>query len=157
MVEIVNPATPEERTFVLDSLPQKEPFRFIDCILELSETHIVTERLFRPDEYYYRGHFPNEPITPGVILIETMAQAGLVALGIYLVMKIDPALQRRALFTDCQIDFSQVVRPGELVKVQAERTYWRRNKLQSKVELTLSSGEIAAHGIVSGYAMELKK
>ncbi|MBX7143397.1 MAG: beta-hydroxyacyl-ACP dehydratase [Oligoflexia bacterium] len=157
MTEIVNPATPEECAQVLELLPQKEPFRFIDKILELSETHIVTQRRFRPDEYYYRGHFPGEPITPGVILIETMAQAGLVALGIYIVLKIDPSLQRRALFTDCQIDFAQVVRPGELTTIRAERIYWRRNKLQSKVELTLSSGEIAAHGIVSGYAMELRR
>jgi len=66
---------------VLALVPQQEPFRFIDEITELDEEHIVANYTFRPDADFYRGHFPGNPITPGVILTETMAQAGVVALA----------------------------------------------------------------------------
>ena len=69
---------PEE---VLELLPQQEPFRFIDEILEVDEDHIVARYRFRPDADFYRGHFPGDPITPGVILLESLAQVGVVALG----------------------------------------------------------------------------
>ena len=60
---------------VLAALPQKEPFRFLDEIVELDDEHIVARYTFREEADFYRGHFPGNPITPGVILIETMAQA----------------------------------------------------------------------------------
>ena len=69
---------------VLDLVPQQPPFRFIDEIIRLDEEQIVGAYRFREDEYFYRGHFPGRPITPGVILIEAMAQVGVVAFGIYL-------------------------------------------------------------------------
>ena len=69
---------------VLARVPQQEPFRFIDEISELDDEHIVANYRFREDADFYRGHFPGNPITPGVILVETMAQAGVVALGLYL-------------------------------------------------------------------------
>src|SRR5512137_2288214 len=72
---------------ILLNIPQQHPFRFIDEILELDEEHIVGAYRFREDEYFYPGHFPGQPITPGVILIETMAQTGVVAFGLYLHMK----------------------------------------------------------------------
>jgi 3-hydroxyacyl-[acyl-carrier-protein] dehydratase len=70
---------------VLELLPQQEPFRFVDEILEVDSEHIVSRYTFRPGADFYRGHFPGNPITPGVLLIEAMAQTGVVALGIYLV------------------------------------------------------------------------
>lgn len=136
--------------WVLDTLPQKPPFRFLDRITELSEKHIVAERTFRADEFFYAGHFPGDPITPGVILIESMAQAGLVAMGIYLLNVERPGDTRRALFTDCAIDFLEVVRPGQLMTIYGELIYWRRGKVQSKVEMQFADGKVAAYGTVSG-------
>ena len=72
---------------VLAMVPQQEPFRFIDEIVELSEDHIVARYTFREDADFYRGHFPGNPITPGVILTETAAQAAVVAFGIALVAR----------------------------------------------------------------------
>ena len=74
------------RERVLGMVPQQHPFRFIEDILELDEEHIVGVYRFQKNEYFYRGHFPGLPITPGVILIETMAQTGVVAFGLYLAM-----------------------------------------------------------------------
>ena len=144
-----------ERQVILDSLPQKPPFRFLDRIIELSEDHIVAQYRFKEDEYFYKGHFPGDPVTPGVILVEAMAQAGLVALGIYLLLKERPEVTMRTMFTDCAVDFSHAVYPGNLVTISAERIFWRRNKLKSKVELKLENGVVAAHGLVSGLGVIL--
>ena len=69
---------------ILMAVPQQAPFRFIDDILEVDERRITGGYRFREDEYFYRGHFPGRPVTPGVILIEAMAQTGVVAFGLYL-------------------------------------------------------------------------
>ena len=52
---------------LLELLPQQEPFRFVDEIVEVDEEHIVARYTFRPDADFYRGHFPGNPITPGVL------------------------------------------------------------------------------------------
>ncbi len=146
--------SPEE---VLELLPQQEPFRFVYEILEVDEDHIVARYRFRPDADFYRGHFPGDPITPGVILLESMAQVGVVALGIYLY-----ALQygregvkrRVALFTDASIDFSGVVKPGERVTVSAQKTFFRRGKLRSEASMALEDGTVVCSGTISGLGVE---
>src|SRR5438477_9477834 len=57
---------------VLDAMPHRSPFRFIDEILELDEDHIVAAYRYSADADFYRGHFPGNPITPGVLLLEAM-------------------------------------------------------------------------------------
>lgn len=145
----------EDISQVLARMPQQRPFRFIDEILELSEQHIVARYRFKPEEYYYAGHFPGHPVTPGVILIETMAQAGLVALGIYLMQREDPEVEMRTLFSECSVEFFHVVYPDTVVIVRAERIYWRRNKLNSKVEMRLEDGTLVAGGTVSGMGVKV--
>ena len=94
--------TPDE---VLQAIPQQPPFRFIERIMELDSEHIVGGYTFKPDEFFYRGHFPGDPVTPGVILTEAMAQTGVVALGLYLTGQSVPAdelAQWTTMFTECQ-------------------------------------------------------
>ena len=149
-IKPVSTCSAAEMQAVLEKLPQKAPFLFIDRILELSDQHIVAERLFTGEEDFYRGHFPGDAVTPGVILVETMAQAGLVALGLYLMGKERPNMSLRTLFTDCQVEFLDIVRPGTKVIVSAQRVFWRRNKLKSNVELRTDKGVLVASGNVSG-------
>jgi 3-hydroxyacyl-[acyl-carrier-protein] dehydratase len=88
-----------------------------------------------------------------VILLETMCQTGLVALGIYLLGLEAPRDQVAGtvtLFTDAEVDFQHMVRPGDTVRVTAERVFWRRRKLKSTVSLTLADGTPVASGTVSG-------
>lgn len=147
---VTGSANEVEKKRVLESIPQQPPFRFIDEIGELSENGIIASYRFREDEFYYAGHFPGDPVTPGVILIEAMAQTGLVALGIYLLQKENSTSRLRTLFTECNIEFFSVVFPGTHVTVKAKRLFWRRNKLRSQVEMKLDDGTIVASGTVSG-------
>jgi 3-hydroxyacyl-[acyl-carrier-protein] dehydratase len=69
---------------LIEKLPYGPDFLFVDEILSVDENTIVGSYTFRTDALFYRDHFPARPITPGVILIETMAQIGLVCFGFYL-------------------------------------------------------------------------
>jgi len=140
---------------VLDTIPQQSPFRFIDRIVELSADHIVGEYTYKKDEFFYKGHFPNRPITPGVILLETMAQTGVVALGIYNIIADGRDLDRISLFTDAEVDFAALVEPGETVTIRAEKVFLRREKLKSKVEMYKHDQTLAAHGVLSGMGVKI--
>ncbi len=142
--------TPEE---VLEMLPQKEPFLFVDEILEVDDDHIVAQYRFRPDADFYRGHFPGRPITPGVILLESLAQVGVVALGVYLVAKdrgLEAVRNELALFTDANVDFSGLVSPGDRVTIRAKKIFLRRGKFRSEAEMTLDDGTVVVSGTISG-------
>jgi len=150
-------AEPVDGARVLELLPQQEPFRFVDEILEVDEDHIVARTTFRPDADFYRGHFPGNPITPGVLLIEAMAQTGVVALGIYLVACEKGAEEvRRVLtvFTDVTAEFSGVVRPGDTVTIRARKVFFRRMKLRSEVEMRRADGTLVATATVAGMGIE---
>ncbi len=137
---------------ILEHLPQQEPFRFVDRILEVDDDHIVATYRFRPEHDFYRGHFPGNPVTPGVILIEAMAQVGVVALGIYLLSREAPDEVGKVvtMFSDVAMDFTGVVRPGDEVTITGHKQFFRRLKLRSKVEMKLADGTIVASGTVSG-------
>lgn len=138
---------------ILDALPQQAPFRFLSEILELDDEHIVAAHRFPPDADFYRGHFPGDPITPGVLLVEAMAQAGVVALGIYLVAKessLDEAKSLISVFTDATVEFSGIVRPGERVVIRGRKVFFRRRKLRAETSMHLEDGTLVCSGTLSG-------
>ena len=143
------------RERVLGMVPQQHPFRFIEEILELDDQHCVGAYRFRPDEYFYRGHFPGLPITPGVILIETMAQTGVVAFGLYLSVLAGKAKEMAeenvTLFTLADsVEFMGVVSPGERVVVTGKKVYFRGSQIKADVSMTRPDGEPICSGTLSG-------
>ena len=141
--------TPAE---VLARLPQREPFRFVDEILEIDDLHVVAAYTWRADSDFYRGHFPGNPVTPGVLLVESMAQAAVVALGLYLLDKESPEEAQKlvTLFTDVNVEFSGVVRPGQRVLIRGRKLFFRRRKLRSESEMCLEDGTLVCSGTLSG-------
>jgi len=138
---------------ILKYLPQQDPFRFLDEIIELDENFILGAYTFKKNEFFYAGHFPGNPVTPGVILTEAMAQVGVVALGLHLLYlkEGEEALTKwTTFFTDCQMDFYKPVFPEQKVIIKGEKKFFRKMKLQSKVQMHLESGELVAEGTVSG-------
>ncbi len=151
----LSPLTPSE---VLSLLPQQAPFRFLDELSYIGEDGAIGLYRFTGAEAFYLGHFPGNPVTPGVILLEAACQTGLVALGVYLLgLEVPPAVIRRTrtLFTEAQVEFERIVRPGVTVRIEAERLLWRRRKLRAHVRVLLEDGALAAQGVVGGVGVEV--
>ena len=100
---------------IMELIPHRKPFLFIDTceIIKLGEEGIGN-RIFLEDEYFFEGHFPNMPIVPGVILIESMAQtAGIVVSKKYenyneksvLFMSVSKAKFRKPVYPNKKITF----------------------------------------------------
>lgn len=136
---------------ILDCIPHRKPFRFIDEIHAVDDNHIVGSYRFRNDESFYEGHFPGDPITPGVILTECMAQIGLVGFGIHLYGANPETMKSlKVFFTHSDVTFSRIVRPGERVIVKATKDFFRFRRLKCTVEMTTESGELISKGNMSG-------
>ncbi|MDR0589807.1 MAG: 3-hydroxyacyl-ACP dehydratase FabZ [Spirochaetaceae bacterium] len=116
-------------TDIEELLPHREPFLFVDEIIEATRERILARHVFKEGEFFFRGHFPQYPVVPGVILIETMAQsggAGLRQLGILGGEAGQSAQQTAgssALFFLASVDkvkFRRQVRPGEEVRSEIQ-------------------------------------
>ncbi len=139
---------------VLQALPYTTPFRFVDAFLELSEQSAYGTYTFREDEYFYPGHFPDRPVTPGVILTETMAQIGLVGLGLFLTKAYQKEWKAAFAFTDSKVDFLKAVYPGEQVWVRSKKVYFRLGKLRCKVEMFNAQEALVCRGTLSGMILK---
>ncbi|MBL7892252.1 MAG: beta-hydroxyacyl-ACP dehydratase [Bacteroidia bacterium] len=142
---------------ILEVIPQTFPFRFIDELLELDEHHAKGVYRFKNDEYFYQGHFKNNPITPGVILTETMAQIGLISLGIYLESlktSLEEVKKKAILFTRAEVEFVKVVLPGDRVIVEGKLIHFRLGNIKSNVEMRNENGELLCSGILTGQCVK---
>lgn len=145
---------------VLALVPQQKPFRFIDEIVSLNEEEIIGAYRFREDEFFYPGHFPGRPITPGVILVESMAQIGVVAYGMYLLAcqkKVRPSEMKGplSLFSLAEdIEFKGIVSPGERVIVRGKKIYMRKGALKVEVSMERENGEVVCMGKLAGMGVE---
>ena len=136
---------------IIERLPYDPPFLFVDEIISVSENEIEGVYTFKSEDYFYKGHFKNNPVTPGVILTECMAQIGLVCLGIYLM---SDDLQKDATpqiaFTSSQMDFYLPVMPKEKVRVISRKKVFRFNKLKCDAEMYNQAGDLVCRGQLSG-------
>ena len=140
---------------IVQLIPHKEPFRFIDKITYVDDNRIEGYYYFHHNHDFYKGHFPGHPVTPGVILIECMAQIGLVAFGAYLLTQtktLDNIMPGSIpVMSSADIRFCKKVLPGDYVFVKAEKTIFRHGKLVCKVKLLNSCDCIVAEGTISGF------
>ncbi len=131
----------------------------MDEILSVSDKGITGNYTFHQDLFFYDGHFKSNPVTPGVILTECMAQIGLVCFGIYLLKEENISESEEASFalSSTEIDFYIPVFPNEKVTVISEKIYFRFQKLKCKVKMLNAKDEIIAKGTISGMILKDRK
>jgi 3-hydroxyacyl-[acyl-carrier-protein] dehydratase len=121
-------------------LPHREPFVFVDEVLELEPgLRAVCRKVFRREEPFFAGHFPGNPLVPGVLLTEAMAQtAGIAAGG-----------EGRLLYLSAirTMKFLRPVPPGETVIFRAEKCAEMGMLIQSNVSATIDDNTVA-EGVV---------
>lgn len=96
-------------------IPHRPPFLFVSEILEISAKHIVTQSLADPDAEFFRGHYPGEPVMPGVLLCECCFQAGALLIAHSIEgARTPPGIPVLTRIADAR--FKQIVRPGDVLK-----------------------------------------
>lgn len=135
---------------IVSKLPYSKPFLFVDELLHIDENGSTGTFTYDKELDFYKGHFKDSPVTPGVIMTETMAQIGLVCLGIYLYGDDNADMKAHVMLTSVAVDFMKPVFPGEKVTVKAEKVYFRFKKLNCNVVMTNEAGEVVCKGNISG-------
>ncbi len=138
-----------ETSEIISKLPYSKPFLFVDEILSISENGVEGTFTYDENLEFYKGHFKNNPVTPGVILTETMAQIGVVCLGIYLLGS-ELNANTKIGMTSSEIEYLKPVFPNEKVIVLSEKIYYRFGKLKCKVKMFNNSGLEVCTGTISG-------
>lgn len=108
---------------LLDAMPYKHPFLFVDQILHIDEKTIKTTYFFHDQHDFYQGHFKDKPITPGAILLECMGQTGCVLHGIYLFGLHKTKQQFEPILGLMEGNFFYPVYPNTLVYIESELDY----------------------------------
>ena len=130
-------------------LPHREPFLFIDEVLEVSNDLIVAKRFVSPKEDFFKGHFPNFPIMPGVLILEAMAQSSAL-LGSHIMSQ---SADDKSMYLLCGVEkvrFKKKVLPGDTLifkssVLSSKRGIWKfKCSAYSEEELVCSAEILCA-------------
>jgi UDP-3-O-[3-hydroxymyristoyl] N-acetylglucosamine deacetylase / 3-hydroxyacyl-[acyl-carrier-protein] dehydratase len=139
---------------VLDTLPHRYPFVMIDRVVEIADDTLVAIKNVTINEPFFQGHYPGNPVMPGVLQIEAMAQAA----GILLLRRTNIE-NRTALFMSCNnVKWRKPVRPGDQLSIKVKLTKVRGTIAQAEGECSVggqvvSSGELM-FALVDSSAMD---
>ncbi len=129
-----------------DAIPHRDPFLLIDEVVEQSAERIVCRKQFTGDEFWYRGHYPDYPLTPGVLLCEASMQAGAVLLseitkreqsentpgGVPVATRLN------------NVQFRAMVHPGDAIRIEVDLTERLANAYYMSAKVTNeSTGKLA--------------
>ena len=134
---------------VTSVLPHRPPFLFVDRIVELTESRVVGVRTFHEDEPFFKGHFPDHPIVPGVLLMEGLAQT----MGYYALHQ--RKSERVFLVGIDHARFRGMVEPGKEVRYELSVGQERFGTLTGKGKVTVGTQRIA-EATLMGYSGETK-
>ncbi|MEX0845941.1 MAG: 3-hydroxyacyl-ACP dehydratase FabZ [Balneolaceae bacterium] len=121
-------------------LPHRYPFLLVDRVLELEENKIKALKNVTANEEFFNGHFPGQPIMPGVLQVEALAQAGAIML---MTQKVDNPGDSLMVFTGInKCKFRKQVVPGDQLILEVELGSMRRNFVTMNGKATVD-GEVA--------------
>jgi len=136
---------------IIEQLPYGSDFLFVDSIEKIDTESISGSYHFKGSEYFYPSHFKSLPVTPGVILTETMAQIGLVSFGIYLLFLEGKSIENAQIaLSSSQVNFYLPVYPDQKVTVISVKEYFRFHKLKCTVEMRNEKDELVCKGVIAG-------
>jgi len=143
--QLTDPPLPWEAAQIMRIIPHRYPFLLIDRVLELElGKRVVAIKAVTANEPQFTGHFPGRPIMPGVLMVESMAQAGAVA-----VLSVPENRGKLALFAgidDCR--FRRTVLPGDTLRIEV--TVEKLSRLFGKARTVASvDGEVAVEATLS--------
>ena len=123
-------------------IPQREPFLMIDEVQEFVPGESCTAyKNVSEDEYYFKGHFPGNPIMPGVLIVESLAQTGAVA-----ILSMEENKGKNALFGGIdKIRFKKQVVPGDRLKLEV-KIIKRKGPIGIGEAIATVDGKVAAKG-----------
>ena len=133
-----------------DVIPHRPPFLFLDEIEELTGSSARARYRFKREDWYFAGHFPGNPVVPGVIQIEAMGQL-LVAMGLTAARETGQSAEQIyfALVTECR--FHRPLRPDDEVLVRVERDWMRLRTIQARGTVHHAvSGELVCEAVLRG-------
>ncbi len=140
-------------------IPHRAPFLFIDRVVELSDDRVVTSVTAEPAADFFAGHYPGNPVMPGVLICECAFQAG----ALLVANRIDQATRSSGVPVLTRIKeakFKQIVRPGQVLSVEVtlddelDGAYFMTGRVTVEGKLvlrvtfacTLTDEETASHG-----------
>ena len=130
------------RAQIEELIPHRPPFLLLDEVVELVPgERCHARRLVRPDDWWFAGHFPGNPVMPGVLIVEALAQAGVVT-------ALSHPANRGKLILFAGIDkvrFKRVVVPGDTLDLKVEVTMARSAVGRGTVSATVA-GDVACRG-----------
>ena len=118
------------------AIPHRPPMLLVDEVVEKSSTHIVTRKTFRNDEFFTQGHYPGNPIVPGIILCEVGMQSGAILLSQFAGVGVPVATRMN------DVRFRQMVRPGDTVEVHVELIEQLANAFFMKAKMTRQGKQV---------------
>jgi 3-hydroxyacyl-[acyl-carrier-protein] dehydratase len=141
----MNSTAPFGRDVIEAIIPHRDPFLFLDEVVELEPgSRVVARKSVLPGEWFFPGHFPGRPIMPGVIMVEALAQAGAVA-----VLSVDENRGRLALFAGIDdVRFKRIVEPGDDLTLTCELEAVRGPVGRGKVTARVGD-ELAVRGTLT--------
>jgi len=102
---------------ILNAIPHRPPFLFVDEIVEQTDDHIITRKRIEPDEPFFKGHYPNYPIMPGVLVCECVFQSG----ALLVAKRVGPFGQGVPVMARISnVKFKKPVLPGDVLEMTVD-------------------------------------